>query len=397
MSESDEEIMSAVRAVSSLLELFIPVTEPIPQHDSAMTGKLYYKELMETRNKNRFLNCVRMNRETFLILLNMLQKEGGLIDGRKICAGEIVMILIHVCVGHSIRQTSERWQHSTATIHDVLYKAITAMLNCRTILFSVPHEDQEVHDRILKDPKYFPFFDNCIGALDGTHVPAVVSAEYHQVFRNRKKGITQNVLAVANFDLTFAYALCGWEGSAHDGRVFNDSILKGLPMFRGKYYLGDAGYALSRLVLTPYRGVRYHLKEWGRMGERPQNAKELFNLRHSSLRNVVERIFGVVQKRFPILVTMSSYPLDTQCHLIMCCFMLHNFIRRNQLYEDCFDKWDESKEGDVEDDSGGEVEVPEFEAGVDAATARELNLWRDGIADAMWTSYQEELLARANA
>ncbi len=46
---------------------------------------------------------------------------------------------------------------------------------------------------------------------------------------------------------------------------------------------------LQRYCLTPYRGVRYHLKEWGRANERPQNKEELFNLRHSSRRNVIER------------------------------------------------------------------------------------------------------------
>src|SRR5215471_13726721 len=34
---------------------------------------------------------------------------------------------------------------------------------------------------------------------------------------------------------------------------------------------------------------------------RPRNEKELYNLRHASLRNVIERIFGVSKKRFKIL------------------------------------------------------------------------------------------------
>ena len=68
-------------------------------------------------------------------------------------------------------------------------------------------------------------------------------------------------------------------------------------MWQGKFYLADAGYALSRLTLTPYRGVRYHLKEWGRGNQRPAGYKKLFNFRHSALRNVVERIFGIMKKR----------------------------------------------------------------------------------------------------
>ncbi len=64
--------------------------------------------------------------------------------------------------------------------------------------------------------------------------------------------------------MTFSYILAGWEGSAHDGLVLSDALDKSFPILQGKYYLGDAGYGLKRYLLTPYRGVRYHLKEWAR-------------------------------------------------------------------------------------------------------------------------------------
>jgi uncharacterized protein (DUF2062 family) len=35
------------------------------------------------------------------------------------------------------------------------------------------------------------------------------------------------------------------------------------------------------------------LKEWAANGNNPQNPKELYNLRHASARNVVERIFAL--------------------------------------------------------------------------------------------------------
>ena len=60
-------------------------------------------------------------------------------------------------------------------------------------------------------------------------------------------------------------------------------------------------------LIAPYRGVHYHLKENSARG--PENAEELFNHRHSSLRNVIERTFGVtfgvLKKRFPIIFGMT--------------------------------------------------------------------------------------------
>ena len=59
----------------------------------------------------------------------------------------------------------------------------------------------------------------------------------------------------------------------------------------------------SRLIV-PYRGVRYHLKEYSTRG--PQNAEKIFNHWHSSLCNVIERTFGVLKKRFPIISGMTE-------------------------------------------------------------------------------------------
>jgi hypothetical protein len=169
---------------------------------------------------------------------------------------------------------------------------------------------------ITSSTKMHPFFKDCIGALDGTHIPATPPAGQSKPFRNRKGWFSQNVLAACTFDLRFCYVLAGWEGSASDGGVFTDAVNnKGFRIPAGKYYLGDAGYGLKDCCLTPYRGVRYHLREWSLGNQRPANAKELYNLRHAQLRNVVERIFGVLKKRFPVLRTFMEYPFDTQVGL----------------------------------------------------------------------------------
>ncbi|XP_060197931.1 uncharacterized protein LOC132626919 [Lycium barbarum] len=95
----------------------------------------------------------------------------------------------------------------------------------------------------------------------------------------------------------------------------------------GKYYLVDAGLMLRSGLITPYQGERYHLKEYSR--NPPRNARELFNLRHASLRNAIERVFGVLKKRFPIISssTESSYCTDTQKLIIFACCILLHYLR----------------------------------------------------------------------
>ena len=67
---------------------------------------------------------------------------------------------------------------------------------------------------------------DCVGAIDNTHVRASVPPEIQGRFRGRKDGTTQNVLAAISFGLKFTYVLVGWEGSAHDSRVLNDAFAR---------------------------------------------------------------------------------------------------------------------------------------------------------------------------
>ena len=91
-----------------------------------------------------------------------------------------------------------------------------------------------------------------------------------------------------------------------------------------KYFLVDAGYANRHGFLSPYRGTNYHLRDRRRLGG--DCKKELFNYRHASLRNAVERTFGIWKSRFRILRGVPHYPLWTQRDIIIACVVVHNFL-----------------------------------------------------------------------
>jgi len=100
----------------------------------------------------------------------------------------------------------------------------------------------------------------------------------------------------------------------------------------GKFYVVDARYACRPGFLLPYRGTRYHLKDYGDRNY-PTNLRELFNLRHSSLRVIVERAFGALQNRFRIIDNKPFHPFRTQVKLILACCILHNWILEHGLDE----------------------------------------------------------------
>lgn len=125
-----------------------------------------------------------------------------------------------------------------------------------------------VPPEIQMEPKFFPFFKDCLGAIDGTHINVFVPERDTARYRNRKGTISQNVLAACSFDLRFLYVRAGWEGSAGDGRTYEDARAHDFAIPEGKYYLADAGFPSCDTLLVPYRGVRYHLKEWGRSNQK---------------------------------------------------------------------------------------------------------------------------------
>ena len=128
--------------------------------------------------------------------------------------------------------------------------------------------DNDIPTKIQQDSKFNPFFEHCLGALDGTHIMAHVAEGDTGHYRNRKGSISQNVLAACTFDLRFCYVLSGWEGSAADAHILHEARQSTFAIPPGKFYLADAGFSLSHSILTPYRNVRYHLKEWGQSNQR---------------------------------------------------------------------------------------------------------------------------------
>ena len=131
----------------------------------------------------------------------------------------------------------------------------------------LPDANSPTLPEIQNSPKFYPFFDGALGAIDGTHILCHSSAADRDATRNRKGVLTQNCLIACSFDLRFMYTLSGWEGSTADLTLFNNACQTNFYIPEGRYYLADAGFASSDALLVPYRNVRYHLSEWDRTKE----------------------------------------------------------------------------------------------------------------------------------
>lgn len=139
----------------------------------------------------------------------------------------------------------------------------------------LPKANDPPSPSLLENPKLFPYFEDAVGSIDGTHVDCVPSADERAGSRNRKGGVSQNCLACCDFEMRFQYLVSGHEGSVADAYMYEQARLVDLPIPKGKYYLADAGFGICDALLVPYRGVRYHLAEWGRAAVRYVSQKLL--------------------------------------------------------------------------------------------------------------------------
>ena len=193
-------------------------------------------------------------------------------------------------------------------------------------------------------------------------------------------------------DMKFTYVLSGWDGSVADAAMYSDARFHDFRIPPGKIYLADAGFPLSAELQVPYRGTRYHLAEWERGRRRPASKEELYNLRHSSARNVIERTFGVLKRRFRILILPPEFSMKIQVKIPPALCALHNFIR----------KYDPSEIGELtDDDDNSDSDIDCFpgpqrfgllaETLVTRDSRRTAEQLRDDIAEAMWTDYNRYL------
>ena len=122
---------------------------------------------------------------------------------------------------------------------------------------------------------------------------------------------------------------------------------------------------------------------------RPRNKQELFNLRHASARNVIERIFGVLKGRFRILLLAPQYSLNIQAQIPAALCAIHNFIRTHDSNEGpSLEERDLHNHDYADFEAAGDLNLEEPEQET-TMTAR-----RDQIAQEMWEDYQRIIMER---
>ncbi|XP_022027780.1 uncharacterized protein LOC110928996 [Helianthus annuus] len=230
-----------------------------PCHTSNRTCHMYVNEIL-TSHPRRCYEIFRLHVPVFRQLCIDLVTNYGLKQSRNMSVEESVRIfLMTLAHGCTNRFVQESFNHYGETIHRHFHKVMAAVLKMSAnIIKPSTNYNDEVPAHILNNPRYYPMFKDCIGAIGGTHVRVSVQLKDQPKYIGRKGYAAQNIMAVCDLNMCFTFVWAGWEGSAHDTRIFNEALRRPELLFPhpmgDKYYVVDAGYPNTKGYLTPYKG-----------------------------------------------------------------------------------------------------------------------------------------------
>ncbi|KAH6818771.1 nuclease HARBI1-like protein [Perilla frutescens var. frutescens] len=303
------------------------------------TGYHFVNNMIEG-DPQSFRQLYRMYPDAFMKLCSIIREKTHLENTRYICVEEMVATFL-IIVGHNniycnVRQRFHRSHFATSQNFNKILKALNTIAPDMMVKPSTG-----IPAKIKESTRFMPFFKDCIGVIDGTHIPTM-----------------------------FIYVLSGWEGSAHDSKLLSDALSRRNGL---------------RVPQAPLRGVRYHLKDFGGQGHQPRNVRELFNLRHASLRNVIKRTFGVFKSRFTIFKMAPPFTFQTQAELVLACASLHNFLRKECRSDEFPVEYERDQDIPPLD---AEEENVEWLSQSQLQQRTETNAWRMSIANAIEANIQ---------
>jgi hypothetical protein len=174
-NENDVFILAAA-AVEFVENYYMPYIAKKPCRTSSQTGYKWVMEILQG-NPNRCKQNFRMEIYVFLYLCKELKENYHLRGTRKLTVEELVAMSLNT-LGHEFgnRIVQEKFQHSGETVSRHFTRVLMAVSRMAIdIINPIDREFRDVSSKIRDDEQYWLYFKDCIGAIDGTHVPVKIS------------------------------------------------------------------------------------------------------------------------------------------------------------------------------------------------------------------------------
>ena len=297
----------------------------------ARTDALF--ELVPQWPDSKFERFFKMTRVTFETVVEELLKDDqvqrrwclgahGKRRGRRprFCLRRVLMAtLLRLTSGLNEEQVGDFFGMSGWSVHQGVHLLVGALKRLQHTWIKWPNAGRKC---VIKCGfQCIAGLRNCIGAVDGVHVPVTMSmwqadgTNLEPDYVDRKGNHTILMQGIVDHQRRFTNISVGWPGNNNDARVFRVcSVSKqSRQLFEpGEYLVGDSAYPCKAYCIPPY-SRRSRLAPY----------KKTFNHFHSQTRVTVEHSFGLLKGRFKILKNLNVN-LDNSTKFITACVVLHN-------------------------------------------------------------------------
>ncbi|KAF8404937.1 hypothetical protein HHK36_009832 [Tetracentron sinense] len=113
-------------------------------------------------------------------------------------------------IGHNVRLrvVAFYFSHSVSTVHRHFISVLRAIQRITSDYMKQPGSNDTLLQQSVTQRSFSHYFKvDCVGAIDGSYIPAMVKIEDQPRYRTRKGRIAQNVMAAVGFDMKFTYDL----------------------------------------------------------------------------------------------------------------------------------------------------------------------------------------------
>ncbi|XP_023315653.1 protein ALP1-like [Trichogramma pretiosum] len=282
-----------------------------------------------------FFKSTRMDKLTFEYLFSLVEVVIRPLRNRKNNVSpkeRLFLTLSYLATGDDIFSIAVKHRISETSVLIIIKTTCCAIISVLANTY-LRTPKSIVWKNIAKGFQAFWNMLNCIGAIDGLHIPIVAPANSGSSFFNYKKFNSIVLLGICNHRYEFTCVDIGSCGSESNGGILNRSLLgKALAekqlnipeelnnfpnstMKSPYYFVGDAAFGLNNNMMRSFPGR--HLEE----------GKKIFNYRLSRARRCIENSFGILKTRWKVL---GGKPLpfspDDVTNIATACVCLHNFL-----------------------------------------------------------------------
>ena len=348
-----------------------------------MSAQTYPDILMTTATEPEFFSQIRMKRETFEAVLEILSPHCTKVfrGGHEpiSCRDALLMSLRYLGSTVTMQEIATQYGFRGGAVHNCLSQIIDGLANFAEDYIKWP--SSEDLPALEKEFRAIANFPGVLGVLGGCLVDFKPLKSLSDAYATSSKQYSMHLLAICDAQKKFMYVDVGFPGTAHDSEAFEStSFYSALHEYPCPYFpspnfhiIGDNVYQMDKHVMVPF-------DDGGTLI--PQNGRFSAKLRRTRVR--IEQSLALLKARFQRLRYMYA-KFDRLKKMVMACCILHNIVMNDSEEESLL--WMEGSVGDVHfpdipgitSDINISVDLSEFELPSDIGAVEK----RDFVASLM--------------